>query len=89
MHVLHVQAAFVTRIIHESTQVEHAANTITVTLAANVELVPGVRITLGGIRTSTRYNLGLINLLGRSASLFQAEPFSKVLYIVTFIPEMY
>jgi hypothetical protein len=45
--VLHVQSAFVTSIIHESTQVEHAANTITLTLAANVELVPGVRFTLG------------------------------------------
>ena len=45
--MLHVQSAFVTSIIHESTQVEHAANTITLTLAANVQLVPGVRFTLG------------------------------------------
>ena len=45
-HVSHVQSSFVTNIIHESTQVEHATNTITLTFAANVELVPGVRSTL-------------------------------------------
>ena len=63
-------SAFVTRIIHESSQVQHAANSISVTLAANIDLVAGVEISISGLITSTQYKTGAMILNGRSAGLF-------------------
>jgi len=60
------------KIIHEATQVNHAINTITITLQANIPLPIGAVITLIGFLTVTDFPTQVIPLKGPSAALFEA-----------------
>ena len=63
------ESTFTTKTVHESTQVNQASNTISVTLVCNIALPAGVILDFDGFVSSTEYNSGVMPISGTGAAI--------------------